>query len=94
MDMDFVYRDGVMKPGKLEFEPEDAGYSCVDTFGNDNTQSCDVWRNGNRFVVFLDVDTFTSESVQIEGLPDYLAFVRDYLLPLVQLQHYSVAEQG
>ena len=89
MQHHYAYRNGVMEPVESGFDPaETDGWSCIDEYGKFPTQ--DVWGKEDRFVVRIDVDSAYGYYVQIEGLPDYLNFVRDYLLPLVTLQNLAV----
>lgn len=59
------------------------GYSKLDQYLGDELVA--VWEKDDMFIVELVLDGSACRFIQIEGLPNYLEFVRLYLHPLVDL---------
>jgi len=86
----FTYRDGVLVPAETEIDPKGAGYICLAEYGDVHTDAAVVWRKDDAFLVYLNIDDMVLETVLIDGVPDYLRFVREYMLPLIQLQQQLI----
>jgi hypothetical protein len=67
----------------------EAGFTHEDTLTSDGNREHAIWRNRDNYVVLMDIDPFHWEAVLVIGLPDYLEFKRQILLPVLQCQSYS-----
>ena len=93
MESTFIYRDGTLVPGGAEIDPAKSGYRLLAEYGDQAFQAAIVWRKQETFLVYLNIDDMDLETVHIDGVPDFLRFVREYMLPLIQAQQYVVVEE-
>lgn len=84
----YKYENGELVEFDKDIEPGDEGYIQIDTYGAEH-QCSELWEKEGHFIVMMNVNDNHADAVHIDGVPNLLNFIRDYLNPLLNLQSMS-----